>query len=123
VGLLIDRVVVTDGQVEIRYVIPTTPGSTKTRFCHLRTDYLHPVTLPIADPIKGWRPATTATTAHPIGLLIVTLRDRVPDVACAQRRPVGAAAVGLVAGQVVGSRAGPPTTAGSGHPHLVHQGD
>jgi hypothetical protein len=25
-------VVVTDGQVEIRYVIPTTPGSTKTRF-------------------------------------------------------------------------------------------
>src|SRR6266536_2103962 len=39
VELLIDRVVVTDGQVEIRYVIPTTPASTKTRFCHLRTDY------------------------------------------------------------------------------------
>jgi site-specific DNA recombinase len=39
VELLIDRVVVTDGRVEIRYVIPTTPGSTKTRFCHLRTDY------------------------------------------------------------------------------------
>jgi site-specific DNA recombinase len=39
VELLIDRVVVTDGQVEIHYVIPTTPGSTKTRFCHLRTDY------------------------------------------------------------------------------------
>jgi site-specific DNA recombinase len=39
VELLIDRVVVTDGQVEIRYVIPTTPGSTQTRFCHLRTDY------------------------------------------------------------------------------------
>jgi site-specific DNA recombinase len=39
VELLIDRVVVTDGQVEIRYVIPTTTGSTKTRFCHLRTDY------------------------------------------------------------------------------------
>jgi site-specific DNA recombinase len=39
VELLIDRVVVTDNQVEIRYVIPTTPGSTKTRFCHLRTDY------------------------------------------------------------------------------------
>ena len=32
VGLLIDRVVVTDGQVEIRYVLPTTPGSTRTRF-------------------------------------------------------------------------------------------
>jgi hypothetical protein len=39
VELLIDRVVVTDGQVEIRYVIPTTDPSTKTRFCHLRTDY------------------------------------------------------------------------------------
>jgi hypothetical protein len=39
VELLIDRVVVTDGKVEIRYVIPTTTGSTKTRFGHLRTDY------------------------------------------------------------------------------------
>jgi site-specific DNA recombinase len=39
VELLIDRVVVTNGQVEIRYVVPTTPGSTQTRFCHLRTDY------------------------------------------------------------------------------------
>jgi site-specific DNA recombinase len=39
VELLIDRVVVTDGQVEIRYVIPTTDHSTHTRFCHLRTDY------------------------------------------------------------------------------------
>jgi site-specific DNA recombinase len=39
VELLIDRVVVTDGQVEIRYVVPTTDHSTKTRFCHLRTDY------------------------------------------------------------------------------------
>jgi hypothetical protein len=39
VELLIDRVVVTDGRVEIRYVIPTTTGSTKTRFCHLRTDH------------------------------------------------------------------------------------
>src|SRR6266511_3287678 len=37
--LLIDRVVVTDGQIEIRYVIPTTPNSTRTQFCHLRTDY------------------------------------------------------------------------------------
>jgi site-specific DNA recombinase len=39
VELLIDRVVVTDGQVEIRYVIPTTDHSTTTRFCHLRSDY------------------------------------------------------------------------------------
>jgi hypothetical protein len=42
VELLIDRVVVSDGQVEIRDVIPTTDHSTKTRFCHLRTDYFDP---------------------------------------------------------------------------------
>jgi site-specific DNA recombinase len=47
VELLIDRVVVTDGQVEVRYVIPTTDTSTTTRFCHLRTDYFvkHPLRL------------------------------------------------------------------------------
>jgi site-specific DNA recombinase len=39
VELLIDRVVVTNGQVEVRYVIPTTDHSTTTRFCHLRSDY------------------------------------------------------------------------------------
>jgi site-specific DNA recombinase len=39
VELLIDRVIVTDGQVEIRYAIPTTPASEQTRFCHLRTGY------------------------------------------------------------------------------------
>lgn len=39
VELLIDRVVVSDDKVEIRYVIPTTPDSEQMRFCHLRTDY------------------------------------------------------------------------------------
>lgn len=39
IELLIDRVVVTNGDVEIRYVIPTTPASEHVRFCHLRTDY------------------------------------------------------------------------------------
>ena len=39
VELLVDRVVVTDEQVEIRYVIPTSPNSEQVRFCHLRTDY------------------------------------------------------------------------------------
>jgi site-specific DNA recombinase len=41
VELLIDRVVVTDGDVEIRYVFPTTPASEHIRFSHLRTDYQH----------------------------------------------------------------------------------
>jgi site-specific DNA recombinase len=39
VELLIDRVVVADDVVEIRYCIPTTPASEHVRFCHLRTDY------------------------------------------------------------------------------------
>jgi site-specific DNA recombinase len=52
VELLIDRVVVTDGQVEIRYVIPTTPGSTKTRFCHLRTDYFQVKAADVRPPSK-----------------------------------------------------------------------
>ena len=39
--LLVDRVVVTDGDVEIRYVIPTGPDGERGPFCRLRTDYLH----------------------------------------------------------------------------------
>jgi hypothetical protein len=41
VELLIDRVIVTDEEVEIRYVIPASPESEHVRFCHLRSDYLH----------------------------------------------------------------------------------
>jgi site-specific DNA recombinase len=40
VELLIDRVIVNDGQVEIRYVVPTGPKGETTPFCHLRLDYL-----------------------------------------------------------------------------------
>jgi site-specific DNA recombinase len=39
IELLIDRVVVTDEEVEIRYVIPTSPKGETLRFCHLRLDY------------------------------------------------------------------------------------
>jgi len=41
VELLIDRVIVDDDQVEIRYVIPTSEAAETTQFCHLRTDYLN----------------------------------------------------------------------------------
>ncbi len=37
--LLIDRVIVTDEVVEIRYAIPTSPGGPHLPFCQLRTDY------------------------------------------------------------------------------------
>ena len=39
IELLVDRVVVKDTEVEIRYVIPTSPSSEHVHFCHLRTDY------------------------------------------------------------------------------------
>jgi site-specific DNA recombinase len=43
VELLIDRVVVTNEEVEIRYVIPTSPQSEQVRFMHLRSDYFQPL--------------------------------------------------------------------------------
>jgi site-specific DNA recombinase len=39
--LLVDRVLVINDQVEIRYVVPTHPRGETTRFCHLRKDYFH----------------------------------------------------------------------------------
>jgi site-specific DNA recombinase len=89
VELLIDRVVVTDGQVEIRYVIPTTPGSTTTRFCHLRTDYFHLVPASIGSPIE----AGQAT-------LIRLGRDHRSDAATAQQPPHARERVALVPGQL-----------------------
>src|SRR5262249_26012832 len=40
VELLIDRVVVTGDDVEIRYAFPIGPAGETGRFCHLRVDYL-----------------------------------------------------------------------------------
>src|SRR4051812_1949499 len=37
--LLVDRVIVTDGAVEIRYVVPTDPEGEQASFSRLRTDY------------------------------------------------------------------------------------
>ena len=42
VELLIDRVIVTDEAVEIRYVMPTSPDGPHHRFCHLRKDHFAP---------------------------------------------------------------------------------
>ncbi len=43
VELLIDRVIVTDEAVEIRYVMPTSPDGPHHRFCHLRKDHFNEV--------------------------------------------------------------------------------
>src|SRR5947209_16701306 len=40
---LIARVIVTNGEVEIRYVIPTSPAGETDRFCHLRSDHRAPL--------------------------------------------------------------------------------
>ena len=39
IELLVDRVIVTDDEVELRYVIPTQPEGPHTLFTHLRTNY------------------------------------------------------------------------------------
>ena len=41
IELLIDRVIVTNEEVEIRYVIPTSKSSEQIRFCQLRLDYFN----------------------------------------------------------------------------------
>ena len=48
--LLIDRVVVTDAEVEIRYALPTSPESEHVRFCQLRKDYFEDPMQPVLDP-------------------------------------------------------------------------
>jgi hypothetical protein len=52
VELLIDRVVVTDDKVEIRYVLPTSPDGPHPPFCQLRKDHLDaPAQLAEADQL------------------------------------------------------------------------
>jgi site-specific DNA recombinase len=47
VELLIDRVIVTHDQVEIRYVVPTSPNHAHVPFCQLRTNYLARLPRPV----------------------------------------------------------------------------
>src|SRR4051794_4377528 len=56
IELLVDRVIVTDGEVEIRYVMPTDRASEQVRFCHLRLAYLNPVVEPAAAAMAGEAP-------------------------------------------------------------------
>src|SRR5215210_4816445 len=41
---------------------------------------LHLIALPVALAVKGRRSATPSTAAAAVGLLVIPLRDRVPDV-------------------------------------------
>jgi site-specific DNA recombinase len=60
VELLIDRVIVTNDEVEIRYVVPTATDRAQIPFCQLRTDYLQAL-----QAVAGHRPL--AATARPSG--------------------------------------------------------
>jgi len=66
VELLIDRVIVTGEEVEIRYVIPTDPSSEQVRFCHLRSDYLdHPTPRQDDEARRIWRRLFVRRHPHP----------------------------------------------------------
>jgi hypothetical protein len=56
VELLIDRVVVADSAVEIRYVVPTGSAGESVPFCHLRLDYfdVHPLEVMAEHPATWW---------------------------------------------------------------------
>jgi hypothetical protein len=97
VELLIDRVIVTDGDVEIRYVFPTTCHGPPIWFSQLRVDYLHFVPLPIVVLASDYRTApfgaprggttprgdahlntTPSESAAKAATIIPTIRDQLP---------------------------------------------
>src|SRR5215831_70978 len=72
VTLLIDRVIVSDGQVEIRYVVPTGPQGETVPFCHLRLDYFN---------LEAFRVARAGQLAGRLG------GNEIPRLGC-RRRPI-----------------------------------
>jgi site-specific DNA recombinase len=78
VELLVDRVLVADGEVEIRYAIPLSPASERVPFCHLRKDYLDlppqgvPAQLLDRRPVRGDRQVgdELPVDAGPVGGLV-----------------------------------------------------
>jgi site-specific DNA recombinase len=69
VELLIDRVLVDNGDVEIRYVIPTSPRGETTRFYQLRKDYFQ-------VPFVAW---LGASTFQPIHVVLPKLQTPLAD--------------------------------------------
>jgi site-specific DNA recombinase len=98
--LLIDRVIVTDGDVEIRYVLPTSPESEHVRFCHLRKDYFHPVPLPVRHTVEGG-------VARVLGVLVAATRDHHADMPTGEEPAHRRVAVPAVADEAPGADPGP----------------
>src|SRR5437016_11273829 len=80
VELLIDRVLVANGDVEIRYAIPTHPRGETTRFCPLRKDYFHDIIhiFHLTDHDSGAALLVVALDGCCIGLAAIK-RDRLGD--------------------------------------------
>ena len=70
VELLIDRVIVNDEEVEIRYVVPTSPEGPHQPFCHLRTDYL-----------DGGPPREVVGQEPPLATALQEVEDGIQDLA------------------------------------------
>jgi len=110
--LLIDRVIVTNADVEIRYALPTSPESERVRFCHLRKDYFGP---PAADE--------PAQDVGRLGLLVgaeeglrLLLAARVAHQHPADRHPHAGVVPERRAGGDVEPAPGPPVPALDGDP-------
>src|SRR5882724_11729463 len=86
VELLIDRVLVANGDVEIRYAIPTHPRGEMTRFCQLRKDYFHNVVeiFHLADGDRGAMRLVVVANGRGIGLAPIN-SDRLRDPVTANR--------------------------------------
>ena len=84
VELLVDRVLVANGDVEIRYVIPTHPRGEMTRFCQLRKDYFHDIVevFHLADCNGGAILLIVTFDGRFIGVTAVN-RDRLGDAVAA----------------------------------------
>jgi site-specific DNA recombinase len=75
--LLVDRVVVTNDEVEIRYVLPTSRESEHVRFCLLRKDYFN--NPPSREHLKAARARRRlCVSPHPGSAAPPMLRDRQP---------------------------------------------
>src|SRR4051812_25374765 len=83
IELLVDRVIVTDGEVEIRYVMPTDRASEQVRFCHLRLAYLDPVVEPAPAAVAGGAPelAIPLHLAQRAGVALEAVGHDLPRVA------------------------------------------
>jgi len=118
--LLIDRVIVTDSDVEIRYVLPTSPEGPHRPFCQLRKDHLdqlldtvRPVDAgaPVADhdvAPAGQRLAHQEQVADPAALVLIILpgrparRDRLGRVDLAGQLAAGLVQADLRVARVIG---------------------